>query len=140
MLWFAAMNMKLTGLTANLLTHHIDRSLVFYRDVLGFLVTTAVPDAAPFVFVWLQRDGVSVFLSDLAAARHESPDSLPSSVVAGAAGIALFINTEGIDELWAAVKDRATGVMPLKTQWYGMTEFSVTDPDGYLITFAERKA
>jgi hypothetical protein len=30
--------------------------------------------------------------------------------------------------------------MPLKDQWYGMTEFSISDPDGYLITFAERRA
>jgi hypothetical protein len=30
--------------------------------------------------------------------------------------------------------------MPLITQWYGMTEFTVADPDGYIVTFAERKA
>ena len=29
-------------------------------------------------------------------------------------------------------------VMPLKTQFYGMREFAVTDPDGHIITFAER--
>lgn len=29
-------------------------------------------------------------------------------------------------------------VMPLKTQFYGMREFAVTDPDGHLITFAQR--
>jgi uncharacterized glyoxalase superfamily protein PhnB len=28
--------------------------------------------------------------------------------------------------------------MPLKTQFYGMREFAITDPDGHLITFAER--
>ncbi|MGE0864258.1 MAG: hypothetical protein AB7P34_10180 [Vicinamibacterales bacterium] len=28
--------------------------------------------------------------------------------------------------------------MPLKTQFYGMREFAVTDPDGHLITFAQR--
>ncbi len=30
--------------------------------------------------------------------------------------------------------------MPLKTQFYGMREFAITDPDGHLITFAERVA
>jgi hypothetical protein len=28
--------------------------------------------------------------------------------------------------------------MPLVTQFYGMREFAILDPDGYVITFAER--
>jgi hypothetical protein len=28
--------------------------------------------------------------------------------------------------------------MPLEHKWYGSTEFAFEDPDGYLITFAER--
>lgn len=129
--------MKLTGVTPNLVTNDINRSLAFYRDVLGFSVTTTVPDQAPFVFVWLQKDDVSVFLNDAAAAKHEAPD-VP--LVAGQSGVALFIAMEGIQALWADVKDRARVVMPIKDQWYGMTEFSVVDPDGYVVTFAERKA
>ena len=30
--------------------------------------------------------------------------------------------------------------MPLVTQWYGIREFALTDPDGYVITLAERVA
>jgi uncharacterized glyoxalase superfamily protein PhnB len=29
-------------------------------------------------------------------------------------------------------------VMPLVTQFYGMREFAIEDPDGYVITFAGR--
>jgi len=28
--------------------------------------------------------------------------------------------------------------MPLKTQFYGMREFAIEDPDGHILTFAER--
>jgi hypothetical protein len=28
--------------------------------------------------------------------------------------------------------------MPLEKKWYGVTEFAFEDPDGYLITFAEK--
>jgi hypothetical protein len=28
--------------------------------------------------------------------------------------------------------------MPLVTQFYGMREFAIEDPDGYVITFAQR--
>ena len=129
--------MKLTGLTPNVFSSDLDRSIAFYRDVLGFTITTTVPDARPFVFAWLQRDGVSIFLNDLAAAKHEEPDA---PFVVGQSGISIFIHLEGIGELWPLVKDKAPVVMALKDQWYGMTEFSVADPDGYVITLAERKA
>jgi len=29
--------------------------------------------------------------------------------------------------------------MPLEKKWYGVTEFAITDPDGYIITFAEQE-
>jgi len=31
-------------------------------------------------------------------------------------------------------------VMPFEKKWYGVTEFAFTDPDGYVITFAEPEA
>src|SRR4029453_6439202 len=49
------------SLTPNLVVSDIPRSLSFYRDVLGFSIVTTVPEAEPFVFVWLQRGDVQVF-------------------------------------------------------------------------------
>jgi len=46
---------------------------------------------------------------------------------------------EGIAALWERVKDQARVVMPLTDQWYGMTEFSIQDADGYVMTFAEER-
>jgi uncharacterized glyoxalase superfamily protein PhnB len=130
--------MKLTGLTPNLICADIARSLAFYRDVLGFDVTRTVPDEAPFVFVWLTRDGVNVFLNDAATVTAELPGA--TSLVAGKSGVALFLHVEDVRGFWAQVQDRAPVVMPIKDQWYGQTEFSVTDPDGYVVTLAERTA
>jgi len=50
--------MKFADVTSNLIVADIDRSTAFSRDVLGFTIVTTVPEHAPFVFVWLQRDGV----------------------------------------------------------------------------------
>lgn len=130
--------MKLTGLTPNLITHDITRSTTFYRDVLGFKVVRTVPEEqGPYVFVWLERDGVPVFLNDAKTVAHEID---APAVVVGKSGVSMFITMEGIDAYWSEVRDKARVAMPLKDQWYGMREFGVTDPDGYLITFAERIA
>jgi uncharacterized glyoxalase superfamily protein PhnB len=96
-----------------------------------------VPDDPPFVFVWLERDGVNVFLNDARSVHNEMP-GVPSLVV-GQSGVAMFIMVQQIAALWEQVRGKATVVMPLKDQWYGMTEFAVVDPDGYVITFAERR-
>jgi len=38
------------------------------------------------------------------------------------------------------LRARVNVVMPLEKKWYGVTEFACTDPDGYVITFAEAEA
>jgi uncharacterized glyoxalase superfamily protein PhnB len=43
-----------------------------------------------------------------------------------------------IDALHNRIKDRVTITMPIVTQFYGMREFALADPDGYVITFAQR--
>ncbi|MEZ5315893.1 MAG: VOC family protein [Vicinamibacterales bacterium] len=128
--------MKFTGLTPNLVSTDVARALAFYRDVLGFTLKANVPDAPPYVFVWLERDGVNVFVNDVKAVREDLPD-VPS-LEPGRSGVAMFLAVEGVRALWDDLRERTTVVMPLKTQWYGMTEFAITDPDGYVITFAER--
>jgi uncharacterized glyoxalase superfamily protein PhnB len=55
----------------------------------------------------------------------------------------MFIELKGpgvIEPLHDRLKVAGAIVMPLVTQWYGMKEFAIADPDGYVITFAERVA
>jgi uncharacterized glyoxalase superfamily protein PhnB len=126
---------RFTSLTPNLVVSDVARSTAFYRDVLGFAIKETVPEAAPFVFVMLERDGVLVFLNDKKAAVHELP-LLADRAFGGTA--AMFVIVTGVDDLHATVAPHAKVVMELKTQFYGMREFVVTDPDGHIITFAER--
>jgi len=128
---------RFTSVTPNLVVRDVARSTVFYRDVLGFEIKETVPESAPFVFVWLERDGVSVFLNDIKAVLEDHPEM--AHVPPGGTAT-LFVVLTGVAELHDAIKDRVPVVMQLKTQFYGMREFAVTDPDGHLITFAERVA
>lgn len=124
-----------TSVTPNLIVRDIDASAAFYRDVLGFAVKQTVPDAAPFAFVWLERDGVPLFLNDPKAVAHDFPDA--ASRAPGGTATLFFIVTD-VDGLHAQVASHTPILMPLKTQFYGMREFAVVDPDGHILTFAER--
>ena len=126
---------RFLSITPNLIVKDLAKSLTFYRDVLGFKVQMSVPDAEPFVFVGLEHDGVPVFLNSIGSVLEDHPEM--SSTPFGGTGTLFFVIT-GVDALHEAVKSKTPIVMPLKTQFYGMREFSVKDPDGHLITFAER--
>ncbi len=128
---------RFSAITPNLLVRDVAKSLEFYRDVLGFTMGETVPDTAPFVFVWMKRDDVSVFLNDIKAAEHDYPQA--AAMPPGGTATLFFIVSD-VDGYHAQVAPKATVILPLKTQFYGMREFAVTDPDGHIITFAERVA
>jgi len=126
---------ELSSLTPNLIVADIERSMAFYRDILGFTVQTTVPDASPYVFAILRSGGVEVFLNSPGPAFEEYP-VLRDRPLGGT--LTLFIHMTGIQAAYESLKTRVNVVMPLEKKWYGPTEFACTDPDGYVITFAEQ--
>jgi uncharacterized glyoxalase superfamily protein PhnB len=126
---------QFSKLTPNLVVSDVGRSIAFYRDRLGFSVETTVPDAIPYVFAIMRSGAVDIFLNAPESSIAEYP-VFKDRPIGGT--LTLFIETTGIHEWYAAVKDQVTVVMPLEVKWYGTTEFAILDPDGYVITFAER--
>lgn len=124
-------------LTPNLVVSDVARSLAFYRDLLGFEVMMNVPDAPPFVFAGLQAGSVEIFLN-LAETVYEEYPTFKNQPIGGT--LTLFMEVTGIEAEYARLAPQVRVVMPLETKWYGMTEFAFLDPDGYVITFAQRSA
>ena len=122
-------------ITPNLLVSNVERSLAFYVDTLGFERGMTVPDTSPFVFAAVTSEPVEIFLNDAATAVKEYPAFAGKPI--GATGT-LYIEVEGVDALHDRIKSTVKIVMPIATQFYGMREFAIEDPDGYVITFAQR--
>jgi uncharacterized glyoxalase superfamily protein PhnB len=124
-------------LTPNLVVANVERSLAFYVDTLGFERGMTVPDASPLVFASVTSGPIEVFFNDVTASVKEYPAFSGKPI--GATGT-LFIEVEGVDALHDRLKPAVKIVMPIVTQFYGMREFAIEDPDGYVLTFAERAA
>jgi len=122
-------------LTPNLVVSNVEQSVAFYCDTLGFTLTQKVPDQSPLVFATVQSGDVEIFLNAPEPAIAEYP-AFKSKPIGGT--LTLFMEVEGIARLYEALAGRVTVVMPLERKWYGVTEFAIVDPDGYVITFAER--
>jgi catechol 2,3-dioxygenase-like lactoylglutathione lyase family enzyme len=126
--------MQLQDVTPNLIVSNIDRSAAFYRDVLGFEQVRTVPDQPPFVFVWLKQGNVNLYLNVPQPAKPGAPDM--SKAVAGTNS--LYIHMTGLQSLADRVEKHGVKfAIPLHKEFYGMNEFAVLDPDGYLLIFAE---
>jgi catechol 2,3-dioxygenase-like lactoylglutathione lyase family enzyme len=127
---------QLNKLTPNIMVSNVARSMAFYRDRLGFSVASTVPDAEPYVFAIMRSGPVEVFLNAPEPALEEYP-AMKGKPLGGT--FTMFIQVTGIERTYEELKAQIPIVAPLETKWYGVTEFVVADPDGYLITFAEQK-
>ena len=128
--------MKYTKLTPNLFVHDVAASMKFYQDVLGFQKGMTVPDKVPYVFGSVTSGNVEIFFNDLKAVAEENA-SMAGAKIGGT--LTLYIEVEGIENVLKAVEKSGAKInMPLKTQFYGMREFGLIDPDGWMITIAER--
>ena len=87
------------------------------------------------MFASVTSGPVEIFLNDRSTVTKESPQ------MAGLAfgdGNTMFIEITGVDDAYDRIKSTAKVIMPIVTQWYGLREFAIEDPDGYVITIAER--
>jgi uncharacterized glyoxalase superfamily protein PhnB len=128
---------KFNKITPNLIVADMERSLKFYRDVLGFTMSQTVPDKPPFIFAWMKRGDAEIFLNQHMPPQPGQPDLFAGRQIGGT--LSMYVPLEGIDDLLKTVQGNGVKIaIPLHKEFYGMKEFAVFDPDGYLIIFAER--
>jgi len=128
--------MKVQKLTPNLIVRDVAASMKFYQAVLGLQPAITVPDQAPYVFGSVSNGSVEIFFNDQRFVAEDYPP-LGNRPIGGS--LTQFVEVEGIQEVMAAVQRAgAKIVMPIKDQFYGMREFAFEDPEGWIITIAER--
>ncbi|MEL6679728.1 MAG: VOC family protein [Pseudomonadota bacterium] len=124
----------------NLMVTDMDRSVAFYRDVLGYAVEFAV-DAeretrfdgshAGAVFVTLTLEGSSLMLQTRGAMIGDIPGI--TGETAPQSSIALYLRDVDPRPILGRAPESAVLKGPERS-WYGMLEVTVADPDGYVIT------
>ncbi|HEX4954069.1 MAG TPA: VOC family protein [Thermoanaerobaculia bacterium] len=117
--------MKLEALTPMLRTWDLPGTLAFYRDVLGFTCNAASEEWG---WASLARDSVEIML---ASPNQHVGDTAPAFTGS------LYFRTDDVEALWRELRDRARVCYPLETFDYGMREFAIYDPNGYLLQFGQ---
>jgi uncharacterized glyoxalase superfamily protein PhnB len=124
--------MEFQSVSPNLYVRHLPTSMQFYTQ-LGFSTTAVVPEGDEPIFAMMQNNGVTILLQTLDSLGSDLPE-IPRQ---RSGAILLYFQVKKIRELAEKVASFAAILKPLETTFYGATEFSVVDPDGFVLTFAE---
>jgi uncharacterized glyoxalase superfamily protein PhnB len=114
-----------------LIVEAIEPVLPFWVGGLGFAVITTVPEASPYVFAIVARDGAQIMLQTRASASED----LKVDIGAGGGGV-VYISVAALDPVIAALGEAADIVVARRTTFYGADEIFVRDPGGNLIGLA----
>jgi catechol 2,3-dioxygenase-like lactoylglutathione lyase family enzyme len=125
--------MALTRLVPMLHVADFDRSLAFYRDGLGFQVTSPEAVAREWHWAHLACDGVEIML---AGGRTGGPIRTPASTGEDWPAMYYFY-PDDVVALQRTLSDRGLAVGSLCVTAYHMKEFACLDPDGHLLTFGQ---
>jgi len=137
--------MALKKLTPNLMVEDVNRTVEFYQDVFGFVFVMGVIEEIQEIRTSYQKDRLLDYammkcedVEIMFQAKRSLSETLPvlkDKEIGGT--LTLYIEVEGVQELYARIKDKVTVVKDLHTTFYGMQEFYVQDCNGYIVTFAE---
>ncbi len=123
------------SLAPNIFTNDMKATLAFYK-LLGFKTTMSVPESGDDL-VWAMMVNGSVTL--MFQTYESLADELPDISRTDGGSLLLYISLKNIRSFFEQIKDKVTVLKGLEKTFYGATEFSIKDNNGYVLTFAEHE-
>jgi len=121
---------SLSAISPCFIVTHVEPTIAFYRDKLGFEVRSLAPAEGPF-FAIIGRDGAQIFIK---AEAGISP--VPNSSRHPHLRLDAFVYAADPDAVAADFAARgATFSAPLADTHDGLRGFEIRDPDGYILFF-----
>ena len=119
-----------TALTASLTVKDLQRSLAWYRDVIGFTVDRMIERDGKLRAVAFQAGAVRILINQDDGVKGWER-------VKGEGFSLMFKTTQSIDAIAAAIKARGgqLATEPADTPW-GARVFRLVDPDGYKLSIS----
>ena len=120
------------SIAPNLFVSDINSTISFYQQ-LGFELTMQVPEQGDMVWAMMTCGDVTFMFQTMESLNHE----LPAIARTPGGSLLFYIQVKDIRALHARIKDKVTLLKDLEKTFYGATEFSLADNNGFVLTFAE---
>ena len=120
------------SISPNIFVNDIIKTIDFYKE-LGFNVVTTVPEQGDIFWAMMTCGNITFMFQTFESLGTE----LPTISRQNGGSLLLYIQTSDIRNLFDRIKGNVKVVKELEKTFYGATEFSIEDNNGYLLTFAE---
>jgi lactoylglutathione lyase len=121
-------------LTPNLMVENVNETMEFYTNVLGFEKVAIVPEEGTFDWAMMKCGAVEIMVQSRSSLGTDLPQ-LGTAVPPGP--LTLYIDVENVPILRQQIDGKVTMVKDVQTTFYGTTEFTIQDCNGFLLTFAQ---
>jgi catechol 2,3-dioxygenase-like lactoylglutathione lyase family enzyme len=119
---------SMKSLSPQFLVDDVAASTAFYRDRLGFQIDFVYDD----FYASVSRDGCSIHLKE--APKTEEDRRLRKAQE----HLDAYVDVEGIETLYSELQAYGAPITkPLESRPWGVKDFYVEDPDGYILCFGE---
>ncbi len=122
------------SISPNIFVKDINETIKFYQSI-GFETVMTVPEEGDFVWVMMSCGNVSFMFQTFDSLGSE----LPSISRKDGGSLLLYIQTKEVRGFHDKIKDKVNVIKGLEKTFYGATEFSIIDNNGYILTFAENE-
>jgi len=117
----------------NIFVNDIQATIDYYQK-LDFQVVDSVPDENGKMIFVLMMNGATTFMFQTFKSIE---GQLPSVSRTNGGSLLLYIKMKGIRAFFEKVNRKISVLSGLEKTFYGATEFSVVDPNNFVLTFAE---
>jgi len=124
--------MNMDSLSPNIFVKDIGETINFYKTI-GFKVAMSVPEEGEFVWVMMTCGKVSFMFQTFESLGSELPEISRQN----GGSLLLYIQIKDIRQFHDRIKGKVKVIKGLEKTFYGATEFSILDNNGYILTFAE---
>ncbi len=122
------------SLTPNIMVNDVNKTVEYYKNLFDFELVMSVPEKGKFDWAMMKNGKAMIMFQEKENLAKEIK-SLQNKPLG--ASMILYIQTKNIDVLYEKVKHREKIIKEPAVTLYGAKEFSMTDLNGYILTFAE---
>ena len=126
------MNLSASALSASLTVNDINKSIAWYRDILGFEVAENFEREGKLMAVSLKAGEARILITQDDFARGRDREK-------GAGFSMMFTTSQNIDDLAQGIKSRGGKLEAEPVDMRGRRAFRVSDPDGFRFTIASER-
>ncbi|GHN03243.1 bleomycin resistance family protein [Cytophagales bacterium WSM2-2] len=119
-------------LSPNIFVKDMNATLEFYKN-LGFEVLMSMPETGNYDWAMLGNGNVTFMFQTYSSLG----DALPEISRKDGGSLLFYIKMKGLRALFEKIKGKAKVAAEINKTFYGATEFSIIDNNGYVLTFAE---